>query len=279
MNVDVLSRMARTVARAEAQMPAPRYRQIIDALVRAIEQGALSPGERLPPETTMAEIFSVSLGTIQKALAHLAQAGFLERTRRRGTFIAGRRAEDVFVFRFRHPRTGEILLPFTRVLSVSLDASRGPWQDLLGADRCVRVERLVWVEGDAPAFSQFRIDWEHGRHLLEEPIENLHGVSFHRILGRRFNSPTTKMSHRLQARELSPKACRRLMLPKGTFGTLWAVIGYSRERATTYQSLEVPAGHRPIELETGNVPTVPAYLLPEDVREPVSIAARELLRA
>jgi DNA-binding GntR family transcriptional regulator len=287
MNLDALSRIARTVAGGEATSPGPRYRRIIDALVRAIEQGALVPGERLPPETTMAKLFSVSLGTIQKALAHLAQTGFLQRTRRRGTFVAGRRAEDVFVFRFRHPRTGEILLPFTRVLSVSLDASRGAWQDLLGAQRCVRVERLVWVEGDAPAFSQFRIGWDHGRHLLDEPIENLHGVSFHRILARRFNSPTTKMTHRLQARELSPKACRHLMLPKGTFGTLWTVIGSSHQQATTYQSLEVPAGHWPIELETGNVPGMPAYLLddfghvrrPEDASGPASISPRELLRA
>jgi DNA-binding GntR family transcriptional regulator len=287
MNLDALSRIARAVARAEATSSAPRYRQIIDALVRAIEQGALSPGERLPPETTMAKLFSVSLGTIQKALAYLAQAGFLQRTRRRGTFVAGRRAEDVFVFRFRHPRTGEILLPFTRVLSVAPDSSRGPWQGLLDAERCVRVERLVWVEGDAPAFSQFRIGWDHGRHLLDEPIENLHGVSFHRVLGRMFNSPTTKMTHRLQARELSPKASRHLLLPKGTFGTLWTVIGYSHRQATTYQSLEVPAGHWPIELETGNVPVLPINPLddfrrgrePEDVPGAVSVSSPELLRA
>src|SRR4051812_24129020 len=70
MNLDALTRIARTVARAETGSRAPRYRQIIDALVRAIEEGALSSGERLPPETMMADLFSVSLGTIQKALAH-----------------------------------------------------------------------------------------------------------------------------------------------------------------------------------------------------------------
>ena len=125
MNLDALTRIARTVARAEAGSRAPRYRQIIDALVRAIEEGALSSGERLPPETMMADLFSVSVGTIQKALAHLAQVGLVQRTRRRGTFVAGRRAEDVFVFRFRDPRSGEILLPFTRVLCVSVEPPVG----------------------------------------------------------------------------------------------------------------------------------------------------------
>lgn len=105
------------------------------------------------------------------------------------TFFAGRRAEDVLVFRFRNPETGEVPVPFTRVLSVLEDCSAGPWRKYLGVERCVRVERLVWVEGDLPAFSQFTIAYEHGRHLLKEPIENLHGVSFHRILGRNFNLP------------------------------------------------------------------------------------------
>jgi DNA-binding GntR family transcriptional regulator len=252
MNPAAMAQIARDVVRAKAE--APRYRQIIDALMRAIEQGALTPGERVPPETDMARLFSVSLGTMQKALSHLADSGFLERTRRRGTFVAGRPAEDVFVFRFRHPETGEVLMPFTRVLSVAVDKSDGPWRKFLGVDRSVRVERLVWVEGDSPAFSQFHISLKHGRHLLDEPIENLHGISFHRILGRRFNLPTLRTTHRLQCRSLSSAACRHLIVPQGTFGTVWDVIGYSHQQATTYQSLQLPAGHRPIELDSVMTP-------------------------
>jgi GntR family transcriptional regulator len=252
MNRSAMAQIARDVARTEAD--APRYRQIIDALVRAIEHGALTPGERFPPETDMAQLFSVSLGTMQKALVHLADSGFLQRTRRRGTFVAGRPAEDVFVFRFRHPETGEVLVPFTRVLSVAVDNSEGPWRKFLAVDRCVRVERLVWVEGDSPAFSQFHISLKHGRHLLDEPVDNLHGVSFHRILGKKFNLPTLRITHRLQCRPLSPAACRHLIIPEGTFGTVWDVIGYSHQQATTYQSLQLPAGHRPIELDAATAP-------------------------
>jgi DNA-binding GntR family transcriptional regulator len=280
MNQAVMVQIARNIARTEAD--APRYRQIIDALVRAIERGALTPGERFPPEIAMAELFSVSLGTMQKALVHLADSGFLQRTRRRGTFVAGRPAEDVFVFRFRHPETGEVLMPFTRVLSVTVDKSDGPWRAFLNMDRCVRVERLVWVEGDSPAFSQFHISLKHGRHLLEEPIDNLHGVSFHRILGKKFNLPTLRTTHRLQCRPLSAAACRHLIVPEGTVGTVWDVIGYSHQQATTYQSLQLPAGHRPIELDAAMVParigqwTDP--MIGSSPREGPA-APRELLRA
>jgi DNA-binding GntR family transcriptional regulator len=253
MSAAVLSRIAKSVAGTDDASDYPRYRQIIDALVAAIENGVLNPGDRLPPELKMATLFKVSLGTIQKALAHLADTGFLQRTRRRGTFVAGRQAEDVFVFRFRNPATGELLIPFTRVLSVTHDKSDGPWREVLNVASCVRVERLVWVEGDSPAFSQFRIALEHGRHLLEEPIEALHGVSFHRILGKQFNLPTLRTNHRLQCRKLSTEACRHLLIPEGTFGTVWDVVGYSYQQATTFQSLQIPAGHRPIELDSATI--------------------------
>jgi len=249
MSHAAMARIAEDAGRAEAALELPKYRQIIDALARAIENGTLGPGDRLPPETKMAKLFSVSLGTIQKALAHLADGGVLQRTRRRGTFVAGRQAEDVFVFRFRSPETGEVLVPFTRVLAVTLDRSDGPWRALLGIERSVRVDRLVWVEGDSPAFSQFHIAPEHGRHLLDEPIESLHGASFHRILGRSFSLPTLRTSHRLRCRKLCATACRHLLLPEGSYGTVWDVVGFSYQQATTYQTIQLPADHRPIELD------------------------------
>jgi DNA-binding GntR family transcriptional regulator len=259
MNHATMAEIAKEASQGEAAIEFPKYRQIIDALVRAIESGTLSPGDRLPPETNMATLFSVSLGTVQKALAHLADNGFLHRSRRRGTFVTGRQAEDVFVFRFKSPETGEVLIPYTRVLSVEEDNSRGPWQEHLNINRSIRVDRLVWVEGDSPAFSQFHISLEYGRHLLDEPIENLHGASFHRILGKNFNLPTLRTSHRLQSRELSPLACRYLLLPKGTIGTVWDVVGFSYQQATTYQLIQLPANHRSIEFDATRSPIVQAH--------------------
>ncbi len=43
------------------------------------------------------------------------------------------------------------------------------------------------------------------------------------------------------------------MIPDGTFGTVWDVVGFSLDRATSYQSIQIPAGHRPIELEAAPI--------------------------
>jgi GntR family transcriptional regulator len=252
-----ISRIALEIAKAQARSDTPRYRQIIDVLLATIERGLLSPGDRLPPETKLASLFSVSLGTAQKALTHLASSGILQRVRRKGTIVVGRQAEDVFVFRFKEPGTGKVLIPFTRVLSIAEDDSDGPWRRFLSGERHVRVDRLVWVEGEAPAFSQVRIAIEHGRSLLKMPIESLHGLSFHKVLGRKFNLPTVRTSHRLQCRRLSRTACRHLGVPLDTYGMIWDVVGFSHRQATTHQSLQMPSGHRPIELE---IPTTGSRL-------------------
>lgn len=90
---------------------------------------------------------------------------------------------------------------------------------------------------------------EHGRHLLDAPIGDLHGVSFHRIPGKKCSPPTVRASHRLQCRKLSGAACRHLMVPEEVFGTVRDVVGFSCQHATTRRSLQMPAEHRPIELD------------------------------
>ena len=145
MDETTISRIAVEIAKARARSDTPRYRQIIDVLLATIERGALTPGDRLPPETKLATLFSVSLGTAQKALTNLASNGILQRVRRKGTIVAGRQAEDVFVFRFKEPGTGKVLIPFTRALSIAADNADGPWRRFLSGERHVRIDRLVWV--------------------------------------------------------------------------------------------------------------------------------------
>lgn len=54
---------------------------------RAIESKELKPGEKLPSNQALAKKLNVSGTVIQAALSRLARDGFLERKRRKGTFI------------------------------------------------------------------------------------------------------------------------------------------------------------------------------------------------
>jgi GntR family transcriptional regulator len=229
----------------------PKYARVLDALSAAIHSGELEPGARLPAETVLSEQLAVSLGTVQKALGKLAESGLVVRNRRTGTFVADRRsqASEAWVYRFRDARTGELQMPFVRVLKVTKDNSPGPWRELLGVQSCVRVDRLLWIANDPPAFTSVYFAHEHGRVLLDVPVEELHGSSAHRLMVEQFNLPTLRVEHRIGCRKLSDDACAALHVAKGSLGTVWDVHDFSiADKPILFQRLQLPAGHRPLEI-------------------------------
>ena len=249
MQIGALKRRLR--AHAVKAPGGPKYARVLDALTDAIHSGELEPGQRLPAETALCAQLSVSLGTVQKALGKLAASGLVVRNRRTGTFVADRRsqASEAWVYRFRDARSGELQMPFVRVLKVTQDNSRGPWRDLLGVQSCVRVDRLLWIENDPPAFTSVYFAYEHGRVLLDVPLEELHGSSAHRLMVEQFNLPTLRVEHRIGCRELTNDACKALHVASGSLGTVWDVHDFSiADRPILFQRLQLPPGHRPLEI-------------------------------
>lgn len=235
-----------------ARSRAPKYLCVVEAFKTCITSGRFKPGQRVPAETELSQRLPVSLGTVQKALTRLAERGFVVRHRKTGTFIADRSSQvaEVYVYRFRDSETGQLLMPFVKVLGVSQDDTNGPWKAALGVEKCIRIDRLVWVEQDPPVFSSLYLSHEHGSDLLDVPVEELHGSSCHRVLIERFNLPTLRMEHKVGCRTLSDRACEHLMIPKGTVGLVWDVRDFSFEdMPNLFQRFQMPPGHRPMELD------------------------------
>ncbi len=63
------------------------WRQIAEKIEADILAGALAPGARLPVEAELAERFGVNRHTLRRALSHLSEAGLIEATAGRGTFV------------------------------------------------------------------------------------------------------------------------------------------------------------------------------------------------
>jgi GntR family transcriptional regulator len=77
----------------------PLYRQIKSLLVQLLQAGEWHPGEVIPSESELATRFSVSQGTVRKAIDELAAEHLLVRRQGKGTFVASHEDPRAF-FRF-----------------------------------------------------------------------------------------------------------------------------------------------------------------------------------
>ena len=72
----------------------PVYLAIVRALEQAIQQGDLHPGDRLPPQRTLAARLGVDLTTVTRAYLVARTLGLLEGAVGRGSFVRGRTEDD-----------------------------------------------------------------------------------------------------------------------------------------------------------------------------------------
>lgn len=87
----------------------PLYRQIKGLMLQLLEGGEWRPGEAIPSETELAARFSVSQGTVRKAIDEMAAENLLVRRQGKGTYVASHSDPRAF-FRFLRlaPLVGEI---------------------------------------------------------------------------------------------------------------------------------------------------------------------------
>jgi GntR family transcriptional regulator len=66
----------------------PVYEQIVYAVKKAVAQGALKPGDRVPSVRAVSEELGVNPNTVQKAVAELTAQGVLEVHSGQGCFVS-----------------------------------------------------------------------------------------------------------------------------------------------------------------------------------------------
>ena len=230
----------------------PKYRQIADLLLARIEQGKWKPGELLPSEAELAEVLPASLGTIQKALNHLASQGIVVREQGKGTFVIRARTPERYLRHFRFlAEDGKSLLPaYMRMLSVDLTVERGPWARVLGEDiDYVHLRRVMNINGEFEVFSEIYLSGGRFGALAAMDLHELEGTSIRDLLSDRFNAPTLGVEQKFRCMTLPPRVCNEIGVPQGTVGIVWEIAGRSyRDLPITFQRVYVPPVDRPFQV-------------------------------
>ncbi|MCW5259340.1 GntR family transcriptional regulator [Verminephrobacter eiseniae] len=213
-----------------------KLERISNAIIEAIESGALREGHRLPSEEELAVQHRVSVGTMQKALARLAHAGLIRREHGRGTFISGHKVApaDVRHLRFLDEQ-GHPLTSYVHAHGVKRMKRKGPWSDFLEGQAFVRVDRTINIGGKFDLSSEF---W-----LREEDFDKLGGVerqelesNLRELLLHRLALPTLRVDQWIRFAPPTAVAVRALGLDPEKPGFLMELRGYTlRDKPLYYQ--------------------------------------------
>lgn len=210
---------------------------IAERIVAQIARGRLREGDRLPSEEQLAASHAVSLGTMQKALAQLADRGLLKREHGRGTFVAGSKvaATDVKFMRFRDAAGVDLPL-FVQVLGAKEVRAKGPWSKFLGGEGpWMRIDRRIEAGPRVRLAGAFYLRLAEYAALggSDAPADNLR-----ERLEQRLALPTTHVEQLIAFAPLPARAASILKLPTGSLGFAMELMGYTlRDRPLFYQSV------------------------------------------
>lgn len=252
--MDCLSKVCSNIRmRHDSPTFSPLYRQIKNLMLNALESGEWRPGQAIPSEQELAIRFSVSQGTVRKAIDEMAAENLLVRKQGKGTYVASHN-DPRALFRFLRlvPMDGDLAHP----QSVPLDC----WKAKAGneAARMLGIElgapvtilrRLLRFAGKPVVVDEIYLPGEIFQGLTMEVLQGSHG-SLYSLFESRFGVRMIRAEERIRAVAADRMTSETLNVAEGT--PLLSV-----ERVTyTY-------GDRPVEWRRGLYLTADHYYLNE----------------
>jgi GntR family transcriptional regulator len=234
----------------------PRYAQLREALRAAIADGFWHSGSQLPPEAELANMVGMSLGTAQKALRALVDAGMLVRRQGHGTFVVGRKESGVdalWHLRFLKEEDGTYLQLHPRILSRAFVRNHAPWAKAVGkgGKRLIQVDRAIDVGHEFTVYSRFYLG-EKYRGFMEKPIRELEGSNFRSILHEEFNVSIAAMSHSFKVEPCPADVCDAIAVPGNTVGMVYEILARTTSlSAVYYQEIFIPPNQRRLQILDG----------------------------
>ncbi len=220
----------------------PKHKLLFNVLARAIADGVIAPGERLPTETALTALTPFSLGTVQKALGALVEHGYVERKRAVGTIVRSWRQEMDQPWHCRFAlEDGKWLPVYPHVLKRAKAHRDGPWRAALGAARePIYIDRRIEIGDAFRVFSRFYVDAARYPVFLSQPLENLEAANFKRIMPG-LDVPLTRIKQALSVAPVPAGIARIVGLETGDLALHIKARGHSGKGDTLYyQELVIP---------------------------------------
>ena len=195
----------------------PLYRQIKTLITRSLVSGEWRPGEPIPSEIELASRYSVSQGTVRKAVSELAEERVLVRQQGRGTFVASHAGErSQFPFLRVRPDEDELMNLDARLLR--LERVRDPVSArLLGVSAATGVyvlTRILSMNGQPACYEEVRLPAPRFKGLTAAVVEE-HECMLYSMYETRFGVRVLNAEERIKAVAAPREVAAALRLPPG----------------------------------------------------------------
>lgn len=198
----------------------PLYYQLMQIFRQQIESGELKPGDPLPAESALCEMYGVSRPTVRQALNELVREGLLHRLKGKGTFVSAPKIQQDFLQKltsFNEELEQKGLVGMTKVLKLTsvpapkivaahLTLSTGETVVYLERLRFVASEPFVHVVTYLPQRLCPRLEEvDLARHSLYKTLEENYGLKI--VRARRVLeviAASKELAHLLEIEEGAP---------------------------------------------------------------------------
>lgn len=197
----------------------PLYRQIKFLITESLVSGEWRPGESIPSEVQLAQRYSVSQGTVRKAVGELAEQKLLVRHQGKGTFVASH-SEERTKFPFLHirPDDGNVESLSASLLDlwrIKLDAnSAAALQRTEGASGWL-IRRLLLPAGVPAVYEEIRLPSSSFEGISESVIEE-HDCMLYSMYESSFDVRIVYVEERIKAGAAKGEVASQLNVQPGT---------------------------------------------------------------
>lgn len=159
------------------QSATPLYQQISDTIRKKIASGEYQPGQPLPSEAKLCEIFGVSRITVRNAIQELVEQNILIKKHGKGTFVQENKiASNLFNFKgFTSTCKENNIQVFSHVLCLRKQAptaSQIKALNLSPEDDVIYLKRLRYADEHPVIIEHAYLPYDRYAFLLEKDIEN-----------------------------------------------------------------------------------------------------------
>ena len=149
----------------------PIYIQLEESIKEKIKNKEYLPGEALPTERELTELYVVSRMTIRQAIGELVQEGVLTRKKGKGTFVCEQKVnqKDMMSFTEMIKQSGRVLE--TKVVEFEVIDTPEDMQDIFILDKLYKITRKRIVDSECIALETVYIPVDYCGHVNEKMLE------------------------------------------------------------------------------------------------------------